>query len=659
MFVNTEEFRREALHFLVHGYYCADPMGSAAYYEYWSEQLRRCREGYSVGGEYITGDHYFYLNFNQIKLTDLGPEAELEKRKSGRKILTFPNFWDGDHAYFLALKKAQEQGKHLIVGKARRKGFSYKNASVSTNQYSSYKNTYTLLCAHDKKYLYPKGIMTMVTDNMNFLNENTGWAKRRQAVDKQNHRKASYLEYINGQPVEKGYKSEVEAISFKDNPDAARGKDASLIIFEEAGTFDNLKSSYLATKPCVEDGDITTGTMVLFGTGGDISGGAIDFESMFYNPEAYNLMAFDNVYDEGASGTSCGFFFPSYRNKIGYMDKQGNSLIGKAQQAEQAHREQIKRDSKDPGVYDKHCAEYPWCPKESFIQESSNIFPTGELMEHRNKLMSSGLYSNMGVVGELRIGKKGVKFVPNDKLKAIEKFPHDKRDNLSGAVVMYQAPFTVGGKIPNDLYFIVHDPFGADGGKGGSLGAAYVIKRVNNLSAPDDMIVASYVGRTEYQDQYNEVLFMLSEYYNAGIGFENDRGEIVPFAKRTGQLHRLLGEVELFDPNQGIKIKALGRKYGCSMGSTQRKGQAQLYLRDWLRTRRGKDSEGNIQLNLHKIYDIALLDELIKYNDKGNFDRVSALLVGMFHMKDLFRREVEQVKEQQESYNGFFQREFF
>ena len=309
MLANTQEFSRAGKHFLEHGFYCGDPQGSAAYFEYWAEELRRCTEGYSVGDVTITGHHYFYLNYVQIKLTD----------KGNKKIVSFPNFWDGDYEYFWLqeiarngidpvdyerlnlstfVDKAHMDGsRHLIVGKARRKGFSYKNAALVTNTFNTERNSYTLLCAFDKKYLYPKGIMAMVTDNMNFLNEHTGWAKRRQVVDKQNHRRASYLEYMSGQQVEKGYKSEVEAMSFKDNPDAARGKDASIVIFEECGAFDNLKASYLATKPTVEDGGITTGQMILFGTGGDMAGGTIDFESMFYNPEAYNLLPITNIWD--------------------------------------------------------------------------------------------------------------------------------------------------------------------------------------------------------------------------------------------------------------------------------------------------------------------------------------------------------------------------
>jgi len=667
MLVNTQEFCRDAQHFMKHGYYCSQPEGTAGHYEYWAERLRRCTHGYTVGDTTITGHHYFYLNFVQIKLT----------AKGNKKIVAFPNFWDGDYEYFWLQNIAREGvtvdkykslnlstvidpefmsgGRHLIVGKARRKGFSYKNAALVANTFNTDRNSYTLLCAFDKKYLYPKGIMAMVTDNMNFLNEHTGWGKRRQVVDKQNHRRASFLEYVGGQPIEKGYKSEVEAITFKDNPDAARGKDASIVIFEECGAFDNLKASFLATKPTVEDGGITTGQMILFGTGGDMSGGTIDFESMFYNPLAYNLLPVQNTWDNGSEHSNCGFFFPAYKNMVGYMDNQGNSNIEHAKQAEEARREQIKRDTKAGGVLDKHITEYPFTPKEAFMQHTSNIFPSAQLLEWRNELMRSGAYRNIGVAGKLITGKKGLKFMPDDMLRPIEKFPTQKGDDIRGCVVIYQAPYSQG-STPDDLYIVVHDPYAQDG-YGTSLGAAYVIKRVNSISSPDDMIVASYVGRPDSQDEYNNSLFLLSEYYNARIGFENDRGEVIPYAKRTKQLHMLMPEAEIFDKSENVKIKKLGRKYGMSMGSKERKSQAELYLRDWLKTKRGKTETGEAKLNLHYIYDIALIDELIKYNSRGNFDRVSAMLVGMFHLKDLSNLEVE--KAEQNDANSFFNRDFF
>jgi len=653
MIVNTREFNRDAAHFLKYGYYTGDPSGTSAHFEYWTEQLRRCKEGFKVGGTWITGHHYFYLNFVQIRLTD-----EVNTSGKTRKITTFPTFWDGDYEYFVALDKAAEQGKHMIVSKSRRKGFSYKNAAIAANIYNTQKESYTLLCAHDKKYLYPKGIMTMTTNNLNFLNEHTAWSKRRHKINQTKHVKSSYLETVGGQEIEKGYKSEVEAITFKDNPDAARGKDAVFVIMEECGAFNNLKDAFYATKPCVEDGGITTGQMVLFGTGGDMEGGTIDFESMFYNPEAYNLYAFDNVYDEGATGSTCGFFFPSFKNKIGFMDKNGNSLITEAKKAEQAHRDNLKSNAKDVGTYDKHVTEYPWNPKEAFLQTSSNMFPTVTLAEHRNEIMRTGLDKRLAVHGRLYENKNGiVKFRLDDSARPLLKFPHQKGDWLEGCVTVYQSPYAGNsGYTPDDMYIIVHDPYAHEGGQ--SLGAAYVIKRINKFSKPDDMIVASYVGRPDSQDEYNENLFMLAEYYNAKIGFENDRGEVIPYAKRKKKMHLLLHEAEIFNKKENINIKALGRGYGTSMGSVQRKDQAEIYLRDWLKTSRGMTESGDKRLNLHYINDIALLNELIKYNRKGNFDRVSALLVGMLCLIDLHDREVEEAQVNTESEN-FFDREFF
>jgi hypothetical protein len=58
---------------------------------------------------------------------------------------------------------------------------------------------------------------------------------------------------------------------------------------------------------------------------------------------------------------------------------------------------------------------------------------------------------------------------------------------------------------------------------------------------------------------------------------------------------------------------------------------------------RGQDEDGNISLNLHHIYDSALLQELIKFNHKGNFDRVMALMIGMYHTRELYNREVTEV----------------
>ena len=680
MWINTELFRTEAKNFVKYGRYCDDPPGSMGFMDYWNEQTNRCMNGYSVGGKEITGDHYFYLNFDQIKLTTDDDDAGVTKKRVRfkSKIVTFPDFWDGDYDYYWHLaiaEKGIEQdklaqihiaqkplwtdgGHHVMCGKARRKGFSYKNAAKAANRYNTLKNSITLIGAFDKKYLYPNGTMSMVVDSLNFLNEHTAWTKRRAVTDRMEHVKASYKEMLNGQYVEKGYKSQIIAVTFADNPDAARGKDASLILLEECGAFNNLRSSYLATQSTVEDGAMITGQIILYGTGGDMEGGTIDFESMFYNPEPYNIYPIENVWDEGAQNTFCGFFFPDFQNKKGFIDKEGNSNTEDAKIYEEAKRDEIRRTAKSPAILDKYVTERPFNPREAFLRTSGNIFPTVAISEWRNHVYTHSLYKNLAVHGFMAYNAEGKTiFKPSDAARPVAKFPHDKGDNLHGCVVTYQSPFTgADGTVPDNLYMICCDPYAQDEGGGKSLGAAFVIKRINSLSSPDDMIVASWVGRPGTQDDYNDTLFMLSDYYNARIGFENDRGNIIEYAKRKHLLKRLLEEVEIIDKREKINIRKLGRSYGMSISNKERKGQGEIYFRDWLTMKRAKGEDGKEKLNLHYIYDLALLDELIRYGS-GNFDRVSAMIVGMYHMKDLHNRDVTEVMEEQP--DSFWNRDFF
>lgn len=651
MLTNTQYFREAALHFQKHGFYCPDPKGTRGYMNYWTRELDRCINGYTVGGTRITGHMYFYLNYVRFKKF-VG--------KGKPKIVGFPDFWDGDYRFFHLFEQAQKEGKHIIAAKARRKGYSLKDAAIATNTYNTVRDSLVILGAHEAKYLYPKGIMTMAVDNMSFLNEHTAWAKRRSELDQQTHKRASYLEKQGGTWVSKGYHSEVMAVTFKDNPDAARGKDANVVILDECGTFDNLKASLAATRPCVETGGVATGIMVLFGTGGDMEGGTIDFESIFYSPEEHGFLAVPNEWDEGAGGT-CGFFHPCFLNNENFMDKDGNSLINEAIKAEQAKRDFVKRTMTDPSTYDKLITEYPFTPKEAFLRTGSNMFPVAALNDWRNKLEADSSLANMGTYGGMHRGSDGkATFRPDANARPILKFPHDKTQDISGCTTIYQPPFTQDGAVPTNLYYIQHDPYAGDTEGGQSLGVAYVKKQINNISQPDDMIVASLIGRPSFQDDYNEQLFLLAEYYDCQIVFENDRGEVIPYAKRYRLTKRLHEEFELYDKNNEFRLKKLGRAYGTSMGTGPRKRQAELYLRDWLLRPRGVDENGKQRLNLHTIYDKALLDELIKYDPTSkaaNFDRVSACLVGTFAEKDFYNKEVESRKV--ETKGNFFNRQLF
>jgi hypothetical protein len=493
--------------------------------------------------------------------------------------------------------------------------------------------------ASDKQYLTGDGMLSKAWDIISFIDDNTAWTQPR-LIDREMHKQSGYKKNVNGADVTLGFKSQIIGVSLKDDPDKIRGKAGELIFFEESGSFSGLLKAWEVAMPTMRQGSKTLGTMIAFGTGGEEGPGFEGLEELFYHPDAYNCMGFENDWDAGAMGTICGYFVPIYKNLDGFIDENGNSLVNEAVEYEEEQREKKKKGN-DPKSYDQYIAEHPFTPQEATLQVTANTFDVASLKEQYNRVISGNLDS-IGVVGEMYYNSKGkADFAPNNTLKPITKFPHRKDDDLTGAVVIYETPFKteVEEVTPKNLYIICHDPYAqGKATSSSSLGSAYVIKVPNNMSKPDDLIVASYVGRPQTQDEYNRTLFMLAEYYNAKIGFENDRGEVIAYAKRFRKMHLLQEEFEMLDKKE-LRSKNVKRQFGMHM-TDQRKSQGELYIRDWLISGRGADEEGNITLNLQKIYDLALLQELIKFNRKGNFDRVMALMVGMYHTRELYNKEL-------------------
>jgi hypothetical protein len=646
--ININEFRRPALEWLKNfkstgvGFYVDAPKNSYEWVKYWDEQEYYCKNGYSVGGLRITGEHYFYLNFCQIQLkTGFSSEVIKSKRKVD-KLVTFPDFWDSDWFYFTECEKAKEEGQHMLILKPRRRGYSYKNAAKCAYNYTFYRSSTSLIIAESSDY--SEETMGMAVSYLDFLIKYTDFGKNRLVNKPKEEVLAGFEEILaDGSKSRSGYLSRILALTAKNNPSVARGKDANVILFEEAGSFSNLKATYRATRPTVEEGLGVSGQIFVFGTGGDFSGGIVDFEEMFYNPEPYNFRCYSNVWEEGMELNKIGYFLPDYYSKGGFISDKGESLINEAELHIEGEIEKLKRTSKDSSAVDAFLAEFPRRPKEAFIKTSSNIFPKAELQAQINYIKSSKIDSTLGVAGILSDEEGAVTFTPSDNLKPIDSFPIKKDSNREGCFVQYQRPHYENGRIPDNLYYIGHDPYGVDSDRGESLGSLFVLKQANNLSQPDDCIVAEYSARPSAgQDEYNRIMFMIAKYYNAKIGFENDRGNVIQYARSNKVLHLLQDEADIYDKGEKVS-NSLGRSFGMSMSNLKKKQQGAIYLRDWLLAKRGIDPSGKHKLNLNMIYSVPLLEELLKFDYEGNFDRVSAMLVAMFYQKQVETKTINRI----------------
>ncbi len=509
---------------------------------------------------------------------------------------------------------------------------SYKNGWIAANNYNTIRNSVTIIGAFDKKYLYPEGTMKMANDYVNFFNEFTGWAKARDFTNKIDHKKASYSEKDeNDITVEKGYKSTIMAVSFGDNPEAAIGKDGTLVEFEEAGKFPNLKESYMKTKPAMEDGIYTTGQMLIFGTGGDMESGTTDFAEMFYSPIPFKLLPFKNIWDENVSDTAkCGFFVPDYWCKPGFIDENGNSDNESAKTFEEHKREEILKESTGTNTLNEYIQQYPQSPEEAFLVTGVNDFPIVELRNQMNKIISEGLDYKQGqsVSIVIKDGKPTLRPDLKQKLSPIDRFPTKVTDK-KGAVVIYEGPIE---NPPLGLYKAGYDPYRQDQSSGESLGAFYIYKSRNTFSYSGDAIVAEYVGRPNVSDTFNETVMYLAMIYNLELMHENEVTDVKSFFKNRKKLRYLASQPDGVI-SKNIKNSTVSRVYGIHMNE-KLKDAGEKYIKRWLLEVRDVDENGNKVLNLEKIYSVALLQELISYSRGGNFDRVMALMMVMFQIEE-------------------------
>ena len=532
---------------------------------------------------------------------------------------------------------------------------SYKNGWIAANRVNLIRNSVTVLGAFVSDSLYPEGTMTMADNYLQFLNKHTDWKKRR-LIDREDFIKLGY-KHSDSLGVERGYLSRIICVSFgPNNPGAARGKDADLVLIEEAGKCPNLSDVLDGTLPTLRDGSLVTGMMIVFGTGGGDGKLWEGFEELFFSPSSENFMSFENIWDDDSRGTECGFFIPTEENKRGFVDKHGNSDKVAAVTYEKGEREKRKR--RGSSKLNGYIMEEPFCPTEAFSRKQDSILPIQQLAEQLKRVQRDTSIQALVKHGNIVHTDKGFKFkdymFATDKEKEmmylpITDFPIKPQTDVRGSVMMWAPPYRIdtpyGRIVPDGLYRAWHDPYAVPKEtkfitSKDSLGCTYIYEKVNNFTQGfGDRLVACFVGRRDTTDQYNDELFNLLKYYNAKLMFENDRGDVLNYARQKKCLELLEDEPDVLW-KKALQTSKTGRNKGMHM-NVARKENGIIYYRDWLLTKRGNDENGKELLNLHYIYDEALLKESIKWNMKGNFDRISTMLIGMFDIKEQFSIEVK------------------
>ena len=637
---NTDKFRQAAIHFKQFGTYTLAPRGTTDYIKYWDQETERCINGYvAPDGDAITGYHYFYLNYSPIMLLN---EVEYtdrygNKRKRRERVLDFPRFWDYDYYYFNAIEQAEIEGKHMAVLKCRQRGYSFKGASMLVRNYELIPGSKNFAVASEQKFLIGDGLLTKAWQIMDFIDKNTAWSKQRLTSTRMERVSGFKITDEFGKQTEQGYLSSITGITLKNDPERLRGTRGKLVLFEEGGKFPNLETAWRIEQPAVEtDNGVAFGLLIAFGTGGTEGGSFDGLKNLFYNPKAFNVLSFPNIWDDGQEGSECGFFVPSWSNMSeDFMDADGNSFKERSIEELIKQRNIIKDGGATQQSIDRFISERPLKPQEAVLELGKNIFPRKLLMDQLTRIRTNKKLQNMKHIVDLAWdGNGGVK-ATEKKSGDITTYHLKKDDKPEGSVVIWEYPIN---DPPFGLYIAGCDPYDHDESFTNSLGSTFIFKRVKAGEAWNDVIVAEYSGRPDTAEEYYENVRKLLMFYNARLLFENERKGIYPYFTNkhcdyllADQPDKIITEV--------FKDSRVQRRKGCHM-TKQIRAYGEGLILEWLL----EEYEPG-HPNIERVYSEPLIEELIENDGVKNVDRLIALCMVMIYREELYQVKVSAAKE--------------
>lgn len=298
------------------------------------------------GRVYITGRHYFYLNFWKIKRND---------DKGIRKIVANPLFTDLSWENWWIRDRMIKEKKDLLFAKRRQAGYSEEEACATAYEFLFYNDSQSVIIAGEDKYNI--NTMRMVIRGIEALRNTQFFKEFAKGGESEDYRRT------------KNTGSEIYSRTCKNNSQAISGLSPSRIHYEEIGIWTKglLREVKATVDPSLESMGNKVGYSTYIGTGGDMEDGVADMEKMAYHPKEYNLLEFENRYEDTDGTTMIARFVPAYRFEI--IDKEGNSL-----NKESILKIEKARNIKDPDERYKNIVMKPIRLSEIFSTKQGGYF---------------------------------------------------------------------------------------------------------------------------------------------------------------------------------------------------------------------------------------------------------------------------------------------
>ena len=422
-------------------------------------------------------------------------------------------------------------------------------------------------------------------------------------------------------------RSQIHHRTFQDNPLSANGTRPNRVFIDEVGFMNNLLETWEGLESSQAGAEFKRLTIVGMGTGGLTSGGAAMYtHEMFYSPEEYGCLSFDDKW-EGKG--KIGYFVPGSYAKNQY--KEGPNYITNEARAV-ADIEALRDEAKKAPTRTKLMGtiiNLPLVPSEIFLRMEGTFFPIQDLKLRMAELESVNSILSATYKYDLNL-KDGFPVPSLSDKPVIREFPLRKGFDMDGCIEVFELPKKdPNGRVFGNRYIAGWDPVVNDGNDDTSRSLQSVII----MDLWTDRIVAEYTARTYLAEEYYEQVRRLLIYYNAVCNYESNIKGPYAYFKNKNALHLLVETPEILKDQNLLKVSGgVGNK---SLGTTTNDSIINWGLGlilSWLEAPAYERDE-NVR-NMDLILSLGLLKELVSYSKDINTDRVSALIMVMILKAD-------------------------
>ena len=582
-----------------------------------------CLNGAMMGGTYINPFLYWHLNIWHTEVDIIDDYGRIAQKYAN------PLLRDNEWLVTNEIDRAQQEKRGLVILGIRRFAKSVLEASYIAWGATFDENSQNIIAGLNAPDI--KLITDKIDKGLNFIPEYWRWQR---IEDNWKNQVTLGIKTKSGERIP--FSSIlIRNLDEGNNEEAIAGTKPRKLIIDEIG-----KGNFLRGLQAAIPGFTTPYgwgcSPILTGTGGDMKK-FMDAKSLMFDVDNFNFLTYNNAKDDKRIHGL--FISHKYRMEAkedstlgAYLNEPSKSdlhnvkmLVSDEDKATEITNKNLERLKKagDRIAYLKEKMYYPQEVDDIFLNEDTNIFDIESAKRQKTRLLQQERTGTPVIL--FNDGEK-IAHEFTDKLP-ISNFPLKNSDLKEAPIVIYEFPID---NPPYGLYVAGVDPYRQ--GKSvysTSLGSVYIYKRMHEISGEkyQDMFVASYCARPDKKETWEEQARLLIKYYNARALCENDDISFIEYMKSKGDAHYLERQPDWLKeivPNTTVK-----RDYGIHRSAEKIIDYLHTCLKKYMESPIfvEKNEAGEVireVLGVSKIFDPVLLEEIIQYNDSGNFDRIVA-----------------------------------